>query len=152
MQPLNGLQKFVLFLMAILIVINVSILNSLRNIQEQLTTQNENISNSIETNDNTDYNLISQVVRNQMFETLAEYREQEARLKKEMSNYTGGILEEDDIKYLIMLEELKAYEIKRQNGDTNVIISKEEQLEELNKHKSAFPNLNEVEIMKLMDN
>ncbi len=152
MHKLNGLQKIVLFLIFIVLILCIAIFKINKRIEEQVLLQNTNIQKLISERESTDYNLISEIIKNTMIETLENHQKKQNRLKKDMEKYSGGILEEDDIQYLIMLEEMKNYENKKNDKDSVIEIEKEKQLKEYNQLKSSFPKLNDVEIMKLMEN
>ncbi len=152
MHKLNGLQKIVLFLIFIVLILCIAIFKINKRIEEQVLLQNTNIQKLISERESTDYNLISEIIKKTMVETLENHQKKQNRLKKDMEKYSGGILEEDDIQYLIMLEEMKNYENKKNDKDSVIEIEKEKQLKEYNQLKSSFPKLNDVEIMKLMEN
>lgn len=152
MHKLNGLQKIVLFLIFIVLILCIAIFKINKRIEEQVLLQNTNIQKLISERESTDYNLISEIIKNTMIETLENHQKKQNRLKKDMEKYSGGILEEDDIQYLILLEEMKNYENKKNDKDSVIEIEKEKQLKEYNQLKSSFPKLNDVEIMKLMEN
>lgn len=152
MHKLNGLQKIVLFLIFIVLILCIAIFKINKRIEEQILLQNTNIQKLISERESTDYNLISEIIKDKMNETLENHQKKQNRLKKDMEKYSGGILEEDDIQYLIMLEEMKNYENKKNDKDSVIEIEKEKQLKEYNQLKSSFPKLNDVEIMKLMEN
>lgn len=96
-QKLNGLQKMVVFLLLSIIFISLFSYNKIHKLEETVEKQDEKFTNLIQNFDNTNYQLISYIIRKELVSAINEQNVNGELTEKELSEYVNDIFDDDII-------------------------------------------------------